>query len=79
MMVMQQSQLPVSPSLDIIVRVDGKILGFIRHRLDRSPVLSQINIAGRRTQYHEIIGIADSFQRSKSLLEPHHIVIRLDL
>ena len=69
----------IAVSLNVIIRIDGQVLGSVRHRLNRCPVLSQCYLTGRAAEYHEVISITDGFQRSKSLLEPHHVIIGFDL
>ena len=69
----------IAVSLNIIIRIDGQVLGSVRHRLNRCPVLSQRHITGRATEHHEVISVTDGFQRSKCLLEPNHVIIGLDL
>ena len=69
----------IAVSLNIIIRIDGQVLGSVRHRLNGCPVLSQRHLTGRTAEHHEVISVTDGFKGSESLLKANHVIIGLDL
>ena len=71
--------IPVRLNVIPALRINGKHLRTVRHRLNGRPVLFQLHPASLTAELHKVIAVSHGLKTIEIPVKPQHIIICLDL